>query len=66
MPAIIGGLDRYVVASRLVKKLSPSFRGAPKARTRNPEKQEIPMLLDSGPAASRRPGMTTESFSSAC
>ncbi len=44
----------------------PSFRGAPKARTRNPEKQGFPLLLDSGSAAPRRPGMTAESFSTVC
>jgi hypothetical protein len=38
----------------------PSFRGAPKARTRNPETSGLPALLDSGFAASRRPGMTVE------
>jgi putative tricarboxylic transport membrane protein len=42
-----------------------SFRGAPKARTRNPEAQFDP-LLDSGLGASRRPGMTVERFSEAC
>ena len=45
-----------------------SFRGAHQrvyarlqramARTRNPETQALPMALDSGFAASRRPGMT--------
>src|SRR6476659_5191108 len=32
-----------------------SFRGAPKARARNPETSGLPALLDSGFAASRRP-----------
>jgi hypothetical protein len=57
-----------------VLKNSPrSFRGAPLsaftrvfdalwARARNPEISGFPAFLDSGPVASRRPGMTAESF----
>jgi tripartite-type tricarboxylate transporter receptor subunit TctC len=56
-----------------MKNSEASFRGAPTsaftrvfdapwARARNPETQEIPIYLDSGPAASRRPGMTAGEF----
>jgi bifunctional non-homologous end joining protein LigD len=41
-------------------KSAASFRGAPKARARNPVQEKVPAVLDSGPAATRRPGMTVE------
>jgi tRNA(Ile)-lysidine synthase len=37
-----------------------SFRGAPKARARNPERRSHALPLDSGPGALRRPGMSIE------
>jgi hypothetical protein len=44
------GFFRDMRASRLLKKPEVSFRGAPKARARNPEKQEIPMFWIPGPS----------------
>jgi hypothetical protein len=43
-----------------------SFRDAAKRRTRNPEKQQIPMFWIPGSRPSARPGMTARSFSAAC
>jgi hypothetical protein len=70
----IGSTERTSAGARLqLKKSEASFRGAPAsaftrvcdalwARARNPEAQEVPMYLGSGPAASRRPGMTVGEF----
>src|SRR6185437_16012754 len=54
-----GGCVDEAAARTAVAACLTSFRGAPKARTRNPQTRRQPALLDSGFAASRpRPGMT--------
>jgi hypothetical protein len=56
MIAVLAGPPQYAfqaasltIREQGAEKARPSFRGAPKARTRNPETQEIPTFWIPGP-----------------
>src|SRR5258708_34975559 len=56
----VAGFDEKLAGGHVVLPLRLSFRGAAKRRTRNPYLP--PVVMDSGPGAARRPGMTVFRF----